>query len=294
MEFNEFETYGERDRVVRGDCLEIMKKMPSDSITLGFTSPPYFNAINYDAHIEKLNDEKDRWEREDISYSEYRQFLVERFEELFRVIRPGGYNVVNIAPVSWNGNRVPLPFHFVTWMEEIGWEFQEDIVWEKPVARDRRSGVLMQNPYPGYYYPSLVTEYVFVFQKPTDSESKQNIYWHRSDQEKEENKLDLSNYQGEQSKNNWKIRPCAPQETDHPCPFPVELAERVIKFYSYKGDKVIDIFAGSGSSLVAAEKRDRDYIGIETQQEYIEQSLNRLNKIRESSSQKEINQFSKS
>jgi len=256
-----------------------MREMEKGEITLGFTSPPYLNAVNYDQHIDKLNDEADRWEREEISYQEYKKFLVERFEELLRITEPGGYNVVNIAPVSWNGDRVPLPFHFVSWMEEIGWEFQEDIVWEKPVAKDRRSGVLMQHPYPGYYYPSLVTEYIFVFQKPAETDSKQNIYHDKSQEEKEENEIDLSDYQGEQSKNAWKIRPTAPQETDHPCPFPVELADRVIKFYSYKGDKVIDIFAGSGSCLVAAKQRGREYVGIETQQEYIEQSLDRLNEV---------------
>lgn len=271
-----FETFGNYGTIFRGDCLEIMKQMNREEITLGFTSPPYLNAINYDQHIDKLNDETNRWEREDISYEEYKNFLIERFKKLFRIIEPGGYNVVNIAPVSQNGDRVALPFHFVGWMEEIGWEFQEDIVWEKPVAKDRRSGVLMQHPYPGYYYPSLVTEYVFVFQKPAESDSKQNIYHDKSQDVKEKNEIDLSNYQGEQSKNAWKIRPTAPQETNHPCPFPVELAERVIKFYSYKGDKIIDIFAGSGSCLVAAKKRDREYIGMETQQEYIDQSLDRL------------------
>jgi site-specific DNA-methyltransferase (adenine-specific) len=275
MEFSDYETFGSKGTIIKGDCLNVMRDIDKSEITLCFTSPPYLNAVNYDEHTQNLdNDEK--WEREDINYDEYRDFLTERFEELFRITEPGGYNVVNIAPVSWNGDRVALPFHFVSWMEEIGWEFQEDIVWEKPVAKDRRSGVLMQHPYPGYYYPSLVTEYIFVFQKPAESDSKQNIYHDKSQEQKEENEIDLSDYQGEQSKNAWKIRPTAPQETDHPCPFPVELAERVIKFYSYKGDKVVDIFAGSGSCLVAAKRRDREYIGMETQQEYINQSLNRL------------------
>ena len=158
--------------------------------------------------------------------------------------------MVNIAPVLWNGTRTALPFHFVSWLEDIGWQFKEDIIWEKPVARDRRSGVLLQHPYPGYYYPSLVAEYVFVFQKPADKKSQNNIYWNRSDAEKTKNTIDLTDYQGEKSKNVWKIRPLAPQENLHPCPFPLALAERVIQFYSYKGDSVIDIFAGSGQTNV--------------------------------------------
>jgi len=263
-------------KIVQGDCLEVMQTSGDDEFILAFTSPPYLNAINYDEHIEKLAGVRSRWEREAISYEEYKHFLVVRFKELLRIVKPGGYNVVNISPISWNGQRIALPFHFVVWMEEIGWKFKEDIVWEKPVARDRRSGVLLQHPYPGYYYPSLVAEYVFVFQKPSGTKKKDNIYHFRSKEEKEKNRIDLSNYQGEKSKNVWKIRPLAPQENIHPCPFPLELAERVIEFYSYRGDKVIDIFTGSGQTNLAAEKLGRRHVGIEIKQEYIDYAVEQI------------------
>jgi site-specific DNA-methyltransferase (adenine-specific) len=255
----------------------VLKTLPEDEVILAFTSPPYLNAINYEEHVEKLNGKKERWERKNISYEKYKQFLKDRFSALLRVIHPGGHNVVNISPVSWNGERTALPFHFVSWMEEIGWKFREDIIWEKPIARDRRSGVLLQHPYPGYYYPSLVAEYVFVFQKPAEKEDKENIYWFRTSEEKENSRIDLSDYQGEKSKNVWKIRPVAPQENVHPCPFPVELADRVIQLYSYKNDIVLDIFAGSGQTNIAAERVGRKHIGIETQTEYIEYAVRKIN-----------------
>jgi len=270
--------------LIQGDCLEVLKTFSDDSIVLAFTSPPYHNAINYDEHIEKLDGKIKYWERKEVSYEFYKTFLVDRFKELYRVIRPGGHNVVNIAPVGWNGIRVPLPFHFVGWMEEIGWRFKEDIIWEKTVARDKRSGVLLQKPYPGYYYPSLVSEYVFVFQKPAEKKTKNNIYHYRSQEEKESNKIDLSNYQGELSKNIWKIRPVAPQQNIHPCPFPEELANRIIQFYSYKNDTVIDIFTGSGVTNLSAEKMERKHIGIDTQDKYL--------KYAEEKIKEEINQMS--
>jgi len=262
--------------LILGDCLEVMRYLPNDEVTLAVTSPPYLNAINYDEHVEKLKGAKERWERTSVSYETYRSFLIERFKELHRLVRPGGYNVVNISPVSWNGQRTPLSFHFVGWMEELGWRFREDIIWEKPVARDRRSGVLMQHPYPGYYYPSLVAEYIFVFQKPSDRKEYDNIYWFRSEAEKEANRLDLSDYQGEKSKNVWKIRPLSPQENIHPCPYPLELVSRIIEFYSYKGDLVLDIFAGSGQTNLAAERLGRRHIGIETVREYVEYACRRI------------------
>jgi len=162
-------------------------------------------------------------------------------------------------------------------MESIGWVFKEDIIWEKEIARDRRSGVLMQHPYPGYYYPSFVVEYVLVFQKPAEKKGQNNIYHFRTKKEREDNKIDLSDFQGEKSKNIWRIRPIAPQENIHPCPFPLELAKRVIEYYSYKDDIVIDIFTGSGQTNLAAEILKRKHIGIDTQEKYIEYATKRIN-----------------
>lgn len=267
----------ENGEMIIGDCLDVMQTMPDDEIILAFTSPPYLNAVNYEDQIKKLSGEVKYWERKEVSYDYYRNFLTDRFKELYRIIKPGGHNVINISPISWNGKRVALPFHFVSWMETIGWTFKEDIIWEKQIARDRRSGVLMQHPYPGYYYPSLVVEYVFVFQKPAGKKEQNNIYHFRTRKEKEENRMDLSDYQDEKSKNIWKIRPVAPQENIHPCPFPLELAKRVIEYYSYKGDTVIDIFAGSGQTNLAAEILGRKHIGIDTQEKYIEYAVKRIN-----------------
>jgi len=262
-------------KLLLGDCLEGMQTLSNDEIILAFTSPPYHNAINYEDHVKKLNGELGYWQRKEISYAEYKAFLMERFKELYRIVQPGGHNIVNIAPVLWQGKRIALPFHFVGWLEELGWVFKEDIIWEKAVARDRRSGVLFQHPYPGYYYPSLVSEYVLVFQKPGLNPRTNNIYHFRSQAEKVANQLDLTDYQAK-SKNIWRIRPLSPQENIHPCPFPLELATRIIEFYSYKGDTVIDIFCGSGQTNLAAEMLGRKHIGIDTEEKYIKYTAERL------------------
>ncbi len=263
-------------KFIQGDCLDVLRDLPADEFVLAFTSPPYLNAVNYSQHVAKIKGHLKYWQRENISYDEYRQFLIDRFAALLRVVKPGGYNIVNISPVGWNGERVALPFHFVVWMEQIGWKFKEDIIWEKTIARDRRSGVLLQHPYPGYYYPSLVSEYIFVFQKPAPRKDRENIYWNRTAEEKEQNRLDLTHFQGEMSKNVWKIRPLSPQENLHPAPFPLELAERVISLYSYRGDGVIDIFAGSGQTAIACEKLGRRHVSIEILPEYVDYAVKRI------------------
>lgn len=238
--------------VYEGDCLDTLRTLDRESLSLGFTSPPYFDAINYEGHVEKMKGETDWWEREEISYEEYAEFLCERFDELFRVTKPGRYNIVNLSPVISDEGRVPLPFHFVGWMEDQGWDFVKNIIWEKPVAVDRRSGVLMQHPYPGYYYPSIVSEYVLVFQKP--GETATTI----------------------ETDDMWNIRPVAPNEVEHPAPFPKSLARKVIDVFSDEGDTVIDIFGGSGQTYLAAQEANREFIGCEVLEEYVEYSIERL------------------
>lgn len=264
---------------VCGDCLHGMKALADDSIVLAFTSPPYHNAINYGDHIKKLKGDIHHWERTEQSYDYYKTFLIDRFKEMYRVIKPGGHNVVNISPIAWEGKRVALPFHFVCWMEEIGWQFKEDIIWEKGIVKDKRSGVLMQHPYPGYYYPSLAIEYVLVFQKSAGKKTENNIYHNRSAKEKKANEINMEGYQ-EQSKNIWNIRPVAPSENIHPCPFPEELAHRVIKYYSYQNDTVLDIFSGSGVTNLVAEKLKRKHIGMETEKHYIEYGVEKIKKFK--------------
>ncbi|MBT7099624.1 site-specific DNA-methyltransferase, partial [Candidatus Poribacteria bacterium] len=141
------------------------------------------------------------------------------------------------------------------------------------------SGVLLQHPYPGYYYPSLVAEYVFVFQRPGERRDRNNIYWHRSGADRAANEIDMSDYQGEKSKNVWRFRPVAPQENIHPCPYPLELVERVVEFYSYKGDLVVDMFAGSGQTNVAAERLGRRHLGIDIMREYADYAVGRVEDV---------------
>jgi len=114
-------------------------------------------------------------------------------------------------------------------------------------------------------------------QKPAEKKEQNNIYYFRTRKERAENKIDLSDYQGEKSKNIWKIRPVAPQENIHPSSFPLELAKRVVEYYSYKGDTVIDIFTGSGQTNLAAELLGRKHIGIDSQEKYIEYAVKRIN-----------------
>jgi site-specific DNA-methyltransferase (adenine-specific) len=74
----------------------------------------------------------------------------------------------------------------------------------------------------------------------------------------------------------WEVAPASAKRIGHPAPFPVELASRVIRLYSYRGDVVLDPFVGSGSTCVAAATNGRHFIGYDIAQEYVDLSWKRL------------------
>ena len=76
----------------------------------------------------------------------------------------------------------------------------------------------------------------------------------------------------------WNIQPESARKVGHPAPFPLELAERVVKLYSYVGDVVLDPFAGSGTTCAAAKRLGRHYAGFDISAEYCKMAEERLEK----------------
>ena len=74
----------------------------------------------------------------------------------------------------------------------------------------------------------------------------------------------------------WEIRPEHARRVGHPAPFPVELPERLLRFYTYRGDVVLDPFIGSGTTAVAAVRNDRRFVGYETDPTYVELARERI------------------
>ena len=115
---------GENGIIYNEDCIKTMKKIKPESIQLVWTSPPYFNVKDY---VEYDN------------YQQYLHFLTNVFEGVFTILEPGRMCVVNISTIivprpkrSKESRRIPIPFHFVNIMENIGFKFLEDIIWAKP------------------------------------------------------------------------------------------------------------------------------------------------------------------
>jgi site-specific DNA-methyltransferase (adenine-specific) len=252
-----------------------MAELPDDSVSLTVTSPPYWNAIDYDVHAaDKQQHYRTRAYGSGYSnYSEYLDWLEKIFgEEVQRVTRPGGLCAVVVGTVLLDGRHYPVPFDLVSRLVGAGWRFHQDIIWHKCTAGVKRAGVTIQKPYPGYYYPNIMTEYILVFRQPGEA-----IYKHKSQDEKEAARYPINRLFTMDTANNiWHIAPVPPNFLDHPCPFPEEIPYRLIQMYSYPGDLVLDPFVGSGQTTKVAKWLNRGFVGYDTVEEYVQLARERL------------------
>ena len=248
-----------RNTIGLGDSELLLQETPNESVDLVFTSPPYYNARpEYSEYL---------------TYEEYLLKIRKIIHQSHRVLNEGRFFVMNISPVlirraSRNeaSRRIAVPFDFHRLFIEEGFEFIDDIHWVKPegagwaTGRGRRFAA-DRNPL--QYKPVPVTEYVLVYRKKTDKLIDWHIRKHPNQQIIEESKIK----DGYETTNLWKIHPS--YNKNHPAVFPLELAEKVIQYYSFKNDVVLDPFAGSGTTGKAAVKNRRRFVLFEQDEDYM-------------------------
>ncbi|MEW6093258.1 MAG: site-specific DNA-methyltransferase [Chloroflexota bacterium] len=255
---------------------ESMTELSDDTIALTVTSPPYWNAIDYDIHATNKR-EYYRTRRYANGYSDYQDYLdwlIRIFKEVFRVTKPGGICAVVIGTVLLEGKLYPVPFDFVSRMtqKEDEWVFYQDFIWHKCTAGVKRAGVSIQKPYPGYFYPNIMNEYILLFQKPGPK-----LYEKRNDAEKKRAEYPINRlFTMDVANNIWHIAPVPPDAIDHPAPFPEEIPYRLISLYSYPGDLILDPFLGSGQTTKVANHLGRNAAGYEIIPKYTQLARTRL------------------
>ena len=131
--------------------------IPSDTITLTVTSPPYHNPIDYSKHL------KEGWYRGNLGreLEEYLEEMETIFNEIFRVTREGGYRATVIGNEVSNGELISLP-HLLTYRLLKKWKFHEEIIWSKVTGGLDRFGVTIQYPYPSYYRANVIHEHILI------------------------------------------------------------------------------------------------------------------------------------
>ena len=258
---------------------EAMPELKDGCVALTVTSPPYWNAIDYHSHAADGGVANYRTREGFVAYEDYLDLMQRIFTDVLRVTKPGGFCAVVIGTVLQKGKHYPVPFDFTGRMVKAGWDFHQDIIWHKTTAGVKRAGVTIQKPYPGYYYPNIMTEYIMVFRKPGPP-----IY-RDVNGAKEASEFPIDRlFTMDIANNIWHIAPVPPRTIEHPCPFPEEIPQRLTSKYSFVGDLVLDPFVGSGQTTKVAFQMGRSVVGYDVQPEYIalaEARLTEPSRIRE-------------
>ena len=251
-------------QIVLGDASDVLADYPPGSVQLVFTSPPYFNA-------------KPEY-HESECYEEYLALLRDVFSKCHAMLSEGRFLVVNTSPVlirrshrSTSSRRLPITFDLHTVLDTIGFEFIDDIIWQKPegagwhLGRGRRFAADRQ---PLQYKPVTVTENLVVYRKRTDNLIDWNLRNHPDPDAIRASLIE----DGYERTNVWQLHPAHHKE--HPAVFPESLADRVIRYYSFVGDMVLDPFAGVGTTGRVAARLDRRFLMVEKSSDYFNVQCN--------------------
>ena len=224
---------------------------PDNSLHLMVTSPPYNVGKDYDS---------------DLTLNEYLQLIKDVMSEIYRLLVPGGRACINIANLG-RKPYIPLNAHITKTMLDIGFLMRGEVIWNKEASSGSSTA---WGSWCSASNPTLrdVHEYILIFSKgsfkriPLNGRSKESTI----------TKEEFLEY----TKSVWSFQTESAKRVNHPAPFPVELPRRLIQLYTFKNDIVIDPFVGSGSTCVAAVRTERNYIGVDNSEEYVDNSRKRL------------------
>lgn len=238
-----------------------MSMIPNESVHLIITSPPYWTLKDYDVEgqIGKGSN----------SYDYYLNELNKVWKECVRVLAPDGKICINIMPFLLTGKAARFDRRetrlvlgdIESFMNSTGCMYQFGLyIWDKrKIARFSSFG---SYPYPPNIFSTYPYEWITVFSK----EGKRKPV---SKEIKEKSKLTTEEWQKWAINSIWEMQPAKAKLEGHPAPFPKELPSRLIKLYSFWGDTVLDPFAGTGTTLLAALELGRKPIGFELNPDYI-------------------------
>ena len=254
-------------RLIQGDSREL-SFIPDESVHLVVTSPPYWTLKEYNYSKAQLGHLKE--------YEDFLDQLTKVWRECYRVLVPGGRVVCVVGDVCLsrrknNGRHVVVPLHadICVRCREIGFDNLNPIIWHKiSNASYEVSGnsTFLGKPYEPNAIIKNDIEFILMqrkpggYRKPTEQQRRLSTI----------PKDDFSKW----FQQFWNISGASTKE--HPAPFPLELASRLVKMFSFWGDTVLDPFCGSGTTMLAAMKNSRNSIGVEIDREYCRMAAVRL------------------
>ena len=260
--------------ILYGDCAEQLKKLPNDSVDLIVTSPPYADQrkTTYGG----------------IAVNQYVEWFLPITKELLRVLKPTGTFILNIKEKVQNGERSTYVLELILEMRKQGWLWTEEFIWHKKNCypgkwpnrfRDAWERLLQFNKTKQF---NMYQDAVMV---PTGDWAKTRLRnLSETDKTRDNSKVgsgfgkNISNWEGRDLAYPTNVLHLATEcgNKNHSAAFPEALPEWFIKLFTKEGDMVLDPFAGSGTTLVVAQRMHRNSIGIEIKLDYYQQIKERL------------------
>lgn len=239
------------NNIICGDALESLKKLPSECVHLIITSPPYNLDIKYENH------------KDNISYESYFEWMNEIWKESKRLLVSGGRLCINFGENKRNDIILPPHIYFTNQCINLGLLYRGTIIWSKSTANNKCAWGSWMSPSNPHIVPSH--EYILIFSKDTFK------------LQKNDEKIDITDKEFVTcTKSIWSITAEKKKKIGHPAPFPKEIPYRLIKFYSYPKNNVLDMFSGSGTTGLVANETNRNFVAIDNSKEYCELALQRF------------------
>lgn len=250
------------DSLLVGNSAEIMMELPDGSVDLIVTSPPYWDAVEYEQG-------RASW----TSYDEYLEEMMRVWAQCARVLRPNGKLCIN-API------MPVPKAVIEQhtrhLKNIAFDLEHMIlertdleryslfVWQKQTSKM----MFGSYPYPGNIIENNTVEFINVYVKPGKPPKFEP-------EVKEANRLSRTEWI-DLAQQVWFMYPeDVKRDGDHPAPFPSKLPARLVRLYTYgavgnfDGEIVLDPFVGTGTTCAVAKSMGRRFIGIDINEKYI-------------------------
>ena len=255
-----------RHRLFQGDARSF-PQIPDTSVHLVVTSPPYWTLKRYNESEGQLGHVED--------YEEFLNDLRQVWAEALRVLVPGGRLVCVVGDVCLsrreNGRHVVVPLHadICVACRKLGFDNLNPIIWHKisnAAFEANTSSKFLGKPYEPNAIVKNDIEFILMQRKPGG-------YRRPTEEQRRLSAIPKREF-NEWFRQIWTLTGASTR--DHPAPFPLELACRLVRMFSFTGDTVLDPFSGTGTTMVAATKWGRNSVGIEIDPDYCQFAARRI------------------
>jgi len=280
-----------KDIILEGNCLNLLKTLPDESVDCIVTSPPYYAQRDYNA-VEQIGSEK--------TPQQYVDSLSKVFDECFRVLKKEGSLWLNLGDKYLKGSLLGMPWRVAIALQDKGWILRNDVIWHKPNAMPSsvKSRLTTDHEYL-FFFTKNSSDYYFdqdsirephvTFSETSKMKGGRNHFGKNGGTPENGKNGGNSNLhdarwdqafhpQGRNKRTVWQV-PLSKCKEAHFAVYPEKLISPCIMASCPPEGIVLDPFFGSGTTGLVAKQQGKHYLGIELNPEYIQIAQKRLNDL---------------